>query len=85
MPEISRFYGIIITMFVNEHNPPHFHVRYMEHRALIDIANGTIIGTMPRRALKMVYEWLDLHKDELMDNWNRLQRGEDFKKINPLE
>lgn len=42
MPEISRFYGIIITMFVNEHNPPHFHVRYMEHRALIDIANGTI-------------------------------------------
>ena len=56
MPEISRFYGIIITMFVNEHNPPHFHVRYMEHRALVDIANGTITGTMPRRALKMVYE-----------------------------
>lgn len=56
MPEICRFYGIIITMFVNEHNPPHFHVRYMEHRALVDIANGTITGTMPRRALKMVYE-----------------------------
>ena len=56
MPEISRFYGIIITMFINEHNPPHFHVRYMEHRALIDIENGTITGTMPRRALKLVYE-----------------------------
>ena len=85
MPEICRFYGIIITMFFNEHNPPHFHVRYMEHRALIDIGNGTITGTMPRRALKMIYEWLDLHQNELMDNWNRLQRGEEFKKINPLE
>ena len=65
--------------------PPHFHVRYMEHRALVDIANGTITGTMPRRALKMIYEWLDLHQEELMDNWNRLQRGEEFKKINPLD
>ena len=47
MPEISRFYGIVITMFFSEHNPPHFHVRYMEHRALIDIANGTITGSLP--------------------------------------
>ena len=85
MPEICGFYGIIITMFVNEHNPPHFHVRYMEYRALIDIENGTITGTMPRRALKMVYDWLDLHKEELMDNWNCLQRGDEFKKIAPLE
>ena len=51
----------------------------------IDIASGTITGTMPRRALKMVYEWLDLHQDELMDNWNRLQRGEEFRKIDPLD
>lgn len=85
MPEISRFYGIVITMFFNEHNPPHFHVRYMEHRALIDIANGTINGTMPRRALKLVYDWLDLHQEELLDNWNRMKRGEEFKKISPLE
>ena len=56
MPEISRFYGIIIYMYIDDHNPPHFHVCYMEHRALVDIANGTITGTMPRRALKMVYE-----------------------------
>ena len=47
MPEIRRFYGIIITMFVNEHNPPHFHVRYMEHRALIDIANGPLPEQCP--------------------------------------
>ena len=57
----------------------------MEHRALIDIAHGTITGTMPRRALKLVYEWLDLHQNELMDNWHRLQQGEEFKKIEPLE
>jgi hypothetical protein len=57
----------------------------MEHRALIDIENGTITGTMPRRALKLVYEWLDLHKEELIDNWNRLQRGETFNKIEPLD
>ena len=85
MPEISRFYGIVITMFFSEHNPPHFHVRYMEHRALIDIANGTITGSLPRRALKLVYDWLDLHQEELMENWYRMQRGEDFIKIEPLD
>ena len=57
----------------------------MEYRALIDIENGTITGTIPRRALKMIYDWLDLHKEELMDNWNRLQRGDEFKKIAPFE
>ena len=85
MPEISRFYGIVITMFFSEHNPPHFHVRYMEHRALIDIDNGTITGSLPRRALKLVYDWLDLHQEELMENWYRMQRGEDFIKIEPLD
>ncbi len=59
MPEISRFYGIIITMFVVDHNPPHFHVRYGEHRALITIQDGMIEGKLPRRALSLVYEWLD--------------------------
>ena len=85
MPEISRFYGIIIYMYIDDHNPPHFHVWYDEYEATITIQDGIVTGSLPRRALKLVYEWLDLHKDELMDNWNRLQRGEDFKKINPLE
>ena len=56
----------------------------MEHRALINISNGTITGSLPRRALKLVYDWLDLHQEELMENWNRMQRGEDFIKIEPL-
>ena len=85
MPEISRFYGIIIYMYIDDHNPPHFHVWYDEYEATITIQDGIVTGSLPRRALKLVYEWLDLHQDELMDNWNRLQRGEDFKKINPLE
>ena len=81
MPEISRFYGIIITMFVEEHNPPHFHVRYNEHRALINIQNGEITGNMPRNALRLVYEWLDLHKEELMENWRRIENGESFEQL----
>ena len=84
MPEISRFYGIVIYMYIDDHNPPHFHVRYMEYRALIDISDGTITGSLPRRALNLVYEWLDIHQKELMENWQRMQRGEDFIKIEPL-
>lgn len=85
MPEISRFYGIIITMYMPDHNPPHFHVRYNEYRATIDIQSGTIVGNIPRRALRLVYEWLDLHKDELMDNWHRMENGETLTTINPLD
>jgi len=56
-------------MYLPDHNPPHFHVRYEEYRATIDIQTGDVMGRMPRRALRLVFEWLDLHKDELMANW----------------
>ncbi len=85
MPEISRFYGIIITMYLPDHNPPHFHVRYNEYNATIDIMTGTVIGAMPRRALRYVYEWLDMHKDELMENWHKMEKGESLSTINPLD
>lgn len=85
MPEICRFYGIIITMFMQEHNPPHFHVRYNEFRAIVDIKTGTIKGTLPRRALGLVYDWLDLHRDDLMANWERIENGEELKTIEPLD
>lgn len=85
MPEISRFYGIIIYMYLNEHNPPHFHVWYDDYKAIITIADGIIIGSLPRRALNLVYEWLDLHKDELLDNWARLENYETPVKIKPLQ
>jgi hypothetical protein len=85
MPEISRFYGIVIYMYINEHNPPHFHVWYESYRAVITIKDGVITGSLPRRALILVYEWLDIHKEELMSNWQRLINFESPEKIEPLK
>ena len=85
MPEISRFYGIIIGMYNADHNPPHFHVRYNDYRATIDIQTGEVEGRLPRRVLNMVYEWLDLHKEELIANWQRMEKGEMMVEIKPLD
>ncbi len=84
MPEISRFYGIIIYMYMNEHQPPHFHVWYNDYKAIITIEDGVVTGSLPRRALKLVYEWLDLHKVELMDNWKRMEQKDELLNIEPL-
>lgn len=59
---------------MNEHNPPHFHVWYEQYKAIITIKDGIITGSLPRRALNLVYEWLDLHKEELLENWIRLTK-----------
>ena len=85
MPEISNFYGIVITMLFQDHNPPHFHVKYGEYRAQITIADGEVKGTLPRRVLSLVFEWLDLHHDELMENWKRMENRKDLQKIEPLK
>jgi hypothetical protein len=85
MPEISKFYGIIIYMYIDDHNPPHFHVWYDDYQAEITIKEGIVRGEMPRRALRLVFEWLDLHRDELMENWERLSNSEAAKKIDPLK
>jgi hypothetical protein len=85
MPEISFFYGIIVTMLFDDHNPPHFHVKYGEYEAMITIKDGIIKGTFPRRALSMIYEWLDLHREELMENWERMKKHQALCKIDPLK
>ena len=85
MPEISRFYGIVITMYNSEHNPPHFHIRYNDYRATMDINTGEINGNLPRRVLNLVYEWFDQHKDELKENWLRMEKGEEIIDIKPLD
>ena len=85
MPEISSFYGIVISMYPEDHNPPHFHVRYNEFRAMIEIETKSVIGELPNRALRIVLEWLDLHETELMNNWKNLQKGKSVVKIKPLE
>ena len=83
MPEISSFYGLVILMNFKDHSPPHFHVWYSEYKALETINEGIIKGEMPQRALKMIFEWLDQHKIELIENWQLAQKGEMLKKIEP--
>ncbi len=85
MPRISVFYGIVIAMFWNDHDPPHFHAIYGEHDAQISIWSGTILGgRLPRRAERLVKEWTQLHRAELFDNWRRARNGEPLVRIEPL-
>lgn len=84
MPELSRFYGIIIKMYFRggEHNPPHIHAFYNEHVAAIRISDGKVLdGNLPAKALEMVREWLSEHRVELLSIWET----QVFKKIPPLE
>ena len=84
MPVISRFYGLTIKMYFrqSEHNPPHIHAIYGECIGAIDIRTGEMIeGDLPRRALKMTREWMEEHRDDLMEIWNT----QEFKELPPLE
>lgn len=86
MPTISWFYGIYISMYVDEHNPPHFHAEYQGSEGLIAIKTGELIeGKLPRQALKLVEQWRKLHIDELMENWNNAIKLKMPNKIAPLE
>ncbi|PVE44168.1 DUF4160 domain-containing protein [Limnohabitans planktonicus] len=86
MPEISRFFGIIITMYYDDHNPPHFHVRYNEHKAEISISNLALLaGRLPPRVMGMVMEWASLHQTELVADWALACEEAELKKIAPLE
>lgn len=85
MPEISRFYGIVVRMFYNDHNPPHIHIEYQDYDATIDLEGGVVKGEMPRRALRLIYEWIDLHKEELLEVWELARRFKPLNKIEPLK
>jgi hypothetical protein len=85
MPELSRFMGISIAIYFRDHNPPHFHAIYNEYDIEIEIKNFTVLdGKLPARILGLVMEWAELHKEELMDNWNLIQETGKFRKILPL-
>jgi hypothetical protein len=72
MPTISAFFGITIRMFFSDHPPPHFHVAYQRHRAVIAIQSGAIIGgALPPAVYRLVREWAGRHRAELTDNWKR--------------
>lgn len=85
MPEISRFLGIVIGMFYREHGVPHFHAVYGEHEATIEVESGRVHGFFPPRALSLVREWAHLHRNELLDNWQRARARQPLRRIEPLE
>ena len=86
MPEISRFYGIVIAMFYDEHNPPHFHARYGGEQVAIRIEDFRVLeGFLPPRALGLVMEWVAIHKDELLKIWELAREGKPLFKIEPLK
>ncbi|MCX6349139.1 MAG: DUF4160 domain-containing protein [Candidatus Aureabacteria bacterium] len=85
MPEISRFFGIVIKMFWDDHNPPHFHAFYGGEEALVDIAALSLFaGYLPPRAFGLVIEWATLHQQELLDDWQKAEERESLEGIEPL-
>jgi hypothetical protein len=85
LPEISRFFGIIITMYYNDHAPPHFHARYGRHKASVGIEFLQVLdGSLPPRALGLVMEWASVHQRDLMNDWALARSQSPLKPIEPL-
>lgn len=85
MPIVSRFYGITIQMFYNDHAPSHFHALYGEHEVLVAISPISILqGGAPNRVCSLVLEWAALRQQELIENWDRARSGERLLPIEPL-
>lgn len=86
MPEICRFFGIVIKMFYGDHLPPHFHAEYGDYRALINIKTLSIFeGHLPGRALGLVIEWAQINQNELLKLWERAVNNEKLFNLKPLE
>ena len=86
MPEISRFYGIVIKMFWDDHNPPHFHAFYGGEQALVDIQSLSLFaGRLSPRALGLVLEWARVHQHELLSDWHRAESHSPLEQIEPLQ
>jgi len=85
MPEVSRFYGVAIALFYNDHQPPHFHARYGESEAVFAIESLAILeGSLPRRATALVLEWASEHRGELLADWNQARAKLPLAPIAPL-
>lgn len=86
MPEISRFFGIVIRMYYDDHGIPHFHASYGDHEAKVGINPIQVIeGEIPKRALSLVLEWTALHQKDLAENWKLARDEQKLNKIMPLE
>ena len=86
MPEISRFYGMIVFINYDEHHPPHFHAKYGEQAASIRIAPVQLQeGHLPRQAWRLLREWAEQHQTELLEDWELTRNGHAPFKIDPME
>ncbi|HEV7242085.1 MAG TPA: DUF4160 domain-containing protein [Thermoanaerobaculia bacterium] len=85
MPQISRFFGIVIAMYHDDHQPPHFHARYAGSEIQVGIADGRVKGEFPARARALVLEWWSLHREDLEANWRLMADGKQPNPIAPLE
>jgi len=86
MPEICRFFGIIIRMFFDDHNPPHVHAEYQGNKGVFDLKGNVTRGSLQSRtATRLVREWIDLRSSELQEDWELAQAGKELKKITPLD
>ena len=86
MPYVSFFFGIIIRMFHNDHNPPHFHAEYQGQKAKFDLDGNMIVGNIRSRTAKtLIKKWATLHKEELTTNWELGQKLGEIRKIDPLD
>lgn len=85
MPEICRFYGIVIKMYFDDHSPPHFHAHYSGHEVRINIYTlAVVFGRLPAQALGLVAEWPSLHQEELLQLWQKAKNLQSLHKIEPL-
>lgn len=85
MPEVARFYGIVITINYNDHEPAHFHARYAGTSASIALDGRVLAGSLPSRALVMVQDWAQIHLVELQDDWLRARDQLPLAPIDPLD
>ena len=82
MPTVAWFYGIAIAMYYNDHNPPHFHARYGQSRAIIAIADGRVLaGSLPPTALRLATDWALAHHRDLEENWARARADAPLERI----
>ncbi len=86
MPEICRFFGIIVRMYYNDHEPQHLHAEYQGNKILVDFRGNVLRGSLgSHTALRLLREWIDLHVEELRQDWDRARQGRDLQKIPPLQ
>ena len=85
MPVISRFFGIVVYMHWRDHAPPHFHAKYQDSEISVDIETGQIAGHLGAKAITLIEEWRQMHKTELLANWNAAERKQSLQRIPPLE